>query len=828
MAYFPPLSHTFHRLRVALSDTFPELIETLNPAVNPTLLASFEAELGCPLPPPVRDSFLIADGQDLDSGNSGLFFGLHLLPLEEVVREWTFWRQAEHDPMAGKNPAVLATMASVPPKWIKSLYACRGWLPLITDHSGNYVGVDLDPGSGGAWGQVIVFGRDFDRKCVLWRGDGDGGWGKWLAAFVDELESGEGWEAEKSNSSDDEEDVGYESYNGGAKYGESGRGLRLAGEYKGWNVMEAWWDKSVRKWEGLGLGLDVEAVERGLEEARRLAGLDDQTSEDVKGKGKQREERGLGIKTGDRIVGEIPGEGDLCSAQTGRKDRLISVFTSTVAPQPPGTPVPRDSDSLLPPASPDHNTIGPIPRIQHPSPSKSPIRVITPITTTTEHPLKANRNGGGSEGFLSPPTLSPPRPGKRNARTPPAPAPSPLDLPTRADVQAMSAIARAETSGLRGGWVMNLDTSSGSAHRRAQAATAAAAIPLPFSAPNSRTTSPNLPNMSPNPYRHSLDAEMVDIDLEGGKAERFGSPHMSDVEHERQLEEEKLSLAGLEHRRSPLTSPQLGSSSNFSRPVSPSPLGMGIGMGMGPDNATISNPYDYDEPTPRALPREEAAFTTIPPSVMAATNALRRPPPTANPYDASVTNGTSGGGFRSITPEPVEREQDIIRGSRRISMPRAQRESSIASEHSQDGLLDGEGDRDRERWRMSQISNTTSSNGNSASNSRQSSPRPSGTFTTTTSTVGEYRSQSLASPIDSPLSSATSGSTPTFADQKPLPTPTSTQQKQAPVTQTHARGAGSIVAARKKALEEAMQEVQLEGASSPVGKRGSRVVVGKR
>lgn len=278
MAYFPPLSHTFHRLRNALADSFPELLETLNPPADPILLAQFEAELGCPLPPPVRDSFLIADGQDLEASNAngtgGLFFGLHLLPLEEVVSEWQFWRQAEHDPSSGQNEAVLATMASVPPGWIKSQYACRGWLPLVTDRSGNYIGVDLDPGQGGSWGQVIIFGRDFDRKCVLWKGEGDGGWGKWLASFTNELESGDGWEAEKSSSSDEEDEVGYTSYTGGGSYGESGRGLRLAGEYKGWNVLEAWWDKSVQKWEAQGLGMDIEAIERGLEEARRLTGMD--------------------------------------------------------------------------------------------------------------------------------------------------------------------------------------------------------------------------------------------------------------------------------------------------------------------------------------------------------------------------------------------------------------------------------------------------------------------------------------------------------------------------------------------------------------------------
>ena len=112
--------------------------------------------------------------------------------------------------------------------------------------------------------------------------------------------------------------------------------------------------------------------------------------------------------------------------------------------EPPSTPIPEDSDILLPPASPEQ-------------PSRLSAK-------------KPNRN------LLTPPD-------SRRRRAPP-PAPTPLDLPTRADVQAMSAIAEAEASGLRGGWVMNIDT------RRP---------------------------------RHSQDEEMVDIDLEGGRAQKFGA-----------------------------------------------------------------------------------------------------------------------------------------------------------------------------------------------------------------------------------------------------------------------------------------------------------------
>ncbi|WVQ64490.1 uncharacterized protein L199_002657 [Kwoniella botswanensis] len=602
--YFPPPTHTFHRLRNALVDSFPELLETLNGPANPHLLAAFEAELGCSLPRAVRESLLAVDGQDLEacaniSGSGGLFMGLHFLPLEEIMREWAFWRQAEHNPMAGNNAAVLATMASVPPNWIKKLYACRGWIPLLSDRTGNYVGVDLDPGAGGSWGQVIVFGRDFDRKCVLWRGDGEGGWGKWLASFVEELESGEGWEADKTNNtSDEEEDIGYGSYNGGGSFGESGRGLRLGGQYRGWNVLEAWWDKSVRKWESLGLGLDVEDIEKGLEEARVLAGYSNEP--EGKGKGKAVEGLGIGMRVGESAAQvEIP------------------VLGSPSIPAGPGTPVPHDSDVLLPPASPEQP---PIPKIRHPAPS--PVRVITPAT---DHPLKAPTSASG---YLSPPSRSPPR----SRRKEPLPVPSPIDLPTRADVQAMAAIAQAEKSGLRGGWVMNLDVSAGNASRRASRVSAG-------------------------------EAEMVNIDLEGGRAEKFGSPRMSDAEMERQREEEKLALAGLEHRRSPVL---------IQPSRTPSPLSRESSFD---ETSSITG----SEQTPRATSRGPGSegLISVPPSVIAATQSIRPPPRAANNSELNI---------RTFINED-ERDRPVIRGS--SSRPgRKERESSVVSMTSQDELLE--------------------------------------------------------------------------------------------------------------------------------------------
>lgn len=310
---YPPLSHTFYRLRNVLAGSYPELVESLNVPASPEALQEFEHMLGSPLPPAVRESFLQADGQDLEANNpAGIFYGLQLLPLDEAMREWSYWRQVEADPSTGANPAVLATMASIPPKWIKSEYTSRGWIPLLSDRSGNYVGVDLDPGPGGSWGQVIIFGRDFDRKCVMCRGDGDCGWATWLASLVDELEAGDAWEVDNGGT-DDEEEIGYESYTGGRVYGE-GAGLgvmKLTGEYKGWAVLEAWWDRSVGHWEKQGLGMDVEEIERGLEESRRLAAMPE---ENGKGKAPERSSIDMSAIRADYGMAEVEIPSELPSA----------------------------------------------------------------------------------------------------------------------------------------------------------------------------------------------------------------------------------------------------------------------------------------------------------------------------------------------------------------------------------------------------------------------------------------------------------------------------------------------------------------------------------
>jgi cell wall assembly regulator SMI1 len=242
-------------------------------------------QFGFALPQAVRESYLVVDGQEAESSagcSDGLFFGLSLLPLEAVLEEWRFWREVDDDPQTGNNPRLRDIMRSIPDGYVRKEYSQRGWIPLVVDKAGNYIGIDLNPDKAGAVGQVIVFGREFDTKIVLWHGDGPGGWARWLANFVDELESGEGFELGQAGESEGSEDgLGYEAYffdgsgrgqgDGGGEAGSGG--LRLTGEYRGLNPMEAWADRSVKKWYESGLIHSAPSLDEKKGKARERHGL---------------------------------------------------------------------------------------------------------------------------------------------------------------------------------------------------------------------------------------------------------------------------------------------------------------------------------------------------------------------------------------------------------------------------------------------------------------------------------------------------------------------------------------------------------------------------
>lgn len=142
---------------------------------------------------------------------TGIIFGCMLLDCEEIVHEWKNWRTVSEEffqnsaiaapqlpskAFGGSSSAgpshqasntswrqeLLERQESQPPGAIQKAYAHPGWIPLARDWGGNCIAVDLAPGPAGKWGQVIIFGRDYDCKYVVARS-----WAAFLASVADDF-----------------------------------------------------------------------------------------------------------------------------------------------------------------------------------------------------------------------------------------------------------------------------------------------------------------------------------------------------------------------------------------------------------------------------------------------------------------------------------------------------------------------------------------------------------------------------------------------------------------------------------------------------------------
>lgn len=137
---------------------------TLAPGASAEQLAAFEAATDLRLPDSVRSFWLGHAGEaPRDAGLAGGFCFVSVVEAQKIMADWAGVRSN-----MGKSIQELDRACSSRPKgMIQRKYSSPAWVPVLRDHEGNYVGVDLNPGLGGTLGQVINFGRDEQDKHVL-------------------------------------------------------------------------------------------------------------------------------------------------------------------------------------------------------------------------------------------------------------------------------------------------------------------------------------------------------------------------------------------------------------------------------------------------------------------------------------------------------------------------------------------------------------------------------------------------------------------------------------------------------------------------------------
>lgn len=151
-----------------------------NPPATDAELDAFERLVGLKLPQAYRQLYRWHDGENDDRW--GHIYGLPLLPLKDAAFQWKSWARVLAD-FGGNRYEVPG--ASWPADAVDPAYINPRWLPLTHDGSGNHIGLDFDPWPDGRVGQVILFGRDEDVKCVL--AESLGKFLEWIAGL---LESG--------------------------------------------------------------------------------------------------------------------------------------------------------------------------------------------------------------------------------------------------------------------------------------------------------------------------------------------------------------------------------------------------------------------------------------------------------------------------------------------------------------------------------------------------------------------------------------------------------------------------------------------------------------
>ena len=169
----------WERIEAWLAAHAPYLLRDLRKGAAPSTLAKLEAQIQRGLPESVRAFYAVHDGQK-SVCPKGLFYSLQCMPLARVLEAQRLWAG-----LVDMNDELAHAMSSSPSGHIKPLYANPLWIPFADDQSGNHLGIDLDPDVEGVEGQVIVFGRDENRKRLVARS-----FEAFIDMFVGQLEAG--------------------------------------------------------------------------------------------------------------------------------------------------------------------------------------------------------------------------------------------------------------------------------------------------------------------------------------------------------------------------------------------------------------------------------------------------------------------------------------------------------------------------------------------------------------------------------------------------------------------------------------------------------------
>ena len=162
----------WNRLERWLDQNVPEILATLNPGASLQEIQEIQHILGVRLPDDYVASCLIHNGQNqelpalIPSGFRGSIGGALLAlgvtndsSFHTVLSEWIVKKSVYDDDMYDEGGRLSEA--------VKDAWWVPSWIPITSNGAGDGDHLDLDPGKGGRWGQVIAFVHDdYDDRVV--------------------------------------------------------------------------------------------------------------------------------------------------------------------------------------------------------------------------------------------------------------------------------------------------------------------------------------------------------------------------------------------------------------------------------------------------------------------------------------------------------------------------------------------------------------------------------------------------------------------------------------------------------------------------------------
>ena len=149
------LAESHARIARWIAEADPLGAAPFNRPATEAQISAAEARLGMVFPASIRNLYRLADGQPRDA--VCLADAFNMMALEEVVEAADFLNDAFPGGINGEDPDHAPMDVDM---GIRATWWWPRWIPMMTNGSGDYLCLDLDPADGGTVGQIISYYHD--------------------------------------------------------------------------------------------------------------------------------------------------------------------------------------------------------------------------------------------------------------------------------------------------------------------------------------------------------------------------------------------------------------------------------------------------------------------------------------------------------------------------------------------------------------------------------------------------------------------------------------------------------------------------------------------